>query len=1066
MNDNSLTAQLENVNLYHANIVKLANGYMQALTTQESEISVALENKDGGITNVLIPSNIALSNKLQRLLQSFDNLSGLTENQSALVAQDGSFREIFVTSHRKSLPSVMASDIDMASDVKLSTNTIIESLLSPLTEVELTLSADYQKTRQTRVTKLFVTDGDMSTFSDGMSYSEAKRILATGDFVWTEQEYDKLNQATQARYSGDFNVTSSVATANDTVLVTLESLRYNDSLNVVEQSKRLDVGDALTTKDGSVRISIQSINAKSDVLTCIYDAGIGSILTGEAQLSILSTEESKAIIRIPVRLKEQSIIFISPINDQTGFASSKSTAKLFIADNFTVVQAGETFRFNEFFSSKVADVGRYFESIVRESLIPANLGQTPTKPTLIAQDFEVVQINAHLTNSPTTEKLRKIQKEKDVITSQIEVLNSSIFTLTSKIAQGNYSTVSKRENDVSKRTAIINDKMQKTSLLGSLVGDINTLLKNTSEQASISPKYRVRGFWPIQRDIPSDITDPQKIVQYQARFRYVSNVGNSANATQLVYTDGENKVSASFTPWTTVKTEPLNRVVDKDGNSKWSINSPSDSDQSNINQLDVAIQYGESVEFQVKAMSEAGWPVAPVMSDWSDLVRVDFPVELLQESDTAAIARKNTEDALTVRVQQEFNNQGITEHLAGSFREQEKFFAHEAKRIASGYVTNEQTTISMFEYTSLLENRIKLLEELVDRRYATVSVQLVDEDLRTYDVNNFSTVKLFAGYYTEEVDLTEQSNWGSIVTKQFYLRLMNRNAQTVELLSITPGSLNQNVDNAAYDKSALLISGSNEVIDQKQGQIFYNRATNINGDADLYLATGGESSTLVSPADIDTTAVDSAKNVIQLDGGLVENFKLLSSAALNGYVAMTNLHPAYLEYRAQQDITILQTEFDRIKHFNSLYREVMVQNAKSNDLIIGFKQDDKYLVGQNTVGAAAYVDLNSLSSYQVEGIDSSASKQIFSGEQDSILIPIMFQYRMTDALGNPSGVSGNTMNSQFEYTKKIGFDLLISGKKFTFDVNINAKFRPTTASNTSLGIQPTTSINATQANII
>jgi hypothetical protein len=415
-----------------------------------------------------------------------------------------------------------------------------------------------------------------------------------------------------------------------------------------------------------------------------------------------------------------------------------------------------------------------------------------------------------------------------------------------------------------------------------------------------------------------------------------------------------------------------------------------------------------------------------------------------------------------VKIQQEFATQGITEHISKSFREQEKYFAHELKEIASGKVTSEQKQISALEYIQSLESKVQLLDEIVNRRYATVSLQIVDESLRTYDINHFSTIKLFAGYYTEEVDLTVDDNKGSIVEKTFYLKIINRNSQTVELLSISPGTLIQPTGSNIYADVPLLLTGSNAISRQLNGQIFYNRLTDINGVTELYNEASSATSTEIPTSDIDAGSLESIKNVVHLTGSSIEIVKLIEQPALSSYVAMTTSHPSYQAYlQNNANIQLLNDEFERIKWFNEWYRTSNVQTKINDNLLLSFAKSDKYLIGQNTVGASLYTSLNTIESFQVNGIDTADTKEIYSGEQDSVLIPITFQYRMTDALGFPNGLSNLTPNTNFEYSKKIGFDFLLSGKKFTFDVQVSAKFRPTSVSNNSLGIQTIGSITPT-----
>lgn len=1063
MTQNSLSSQLEHVNRQHENAIRLGNAFLKALTSQQSNVSVELEAADGTISTILIPSNIFLSNELTRVKDSLRTLTGLSDSQSALVSNDGAYREVFLSNNRKSYQPLAANEIVTNFDIKLSTNSIIEQLLSPLTEVEYTLPDEYKLSKRAKITKLTIDDGDISLLTEGMSYNETLQFLQQNNYTYVNKTYDVQTASYVSRYFGDFETLSASIDTSNRLVIVVDKLTYSDDLNVVFDSKELEIGDYLTSKDGSLKLQIHAINTQTNTITCNFISGVGSVNIGPNELSILSEDNNKTNVRIPVKLNEKSIIFISPIDSFTNFASAKSTSKIFDSDEYIVNVDGTTYGFNEYFSSKVVDMGNYFESIIRESMIPASLGEKPSKPELNATDFQVLQVNTHLTNTPTAKKLQKLQQEKDVLNSQISALNTSIATLSTKIAMGNYSTDAKRDSDIALRQNKINDKLQKTSLLSSIVNDISTALANNAEK-SISPKYRVRGFWPVQTDIPSSITDPQKIVQYQARYRYVSNTGNTANSPQVTYKDGENDISATFSAWNIVKTEPLERTIDEDGSITWIANSPVNSDQLNINQLDIPIQYGESVELQIRSISEAGWPNSPIMSDWSTLTRVDFPESLLQESDLAAIQRKNNQDVLNVKIQQEFSSQGVTQHIAEVIYEQDKYYAHDARKIASGEVSAEQKIISQFELNQLLKQQIQELNEIVNKRYASIAVQILDESLQTYDVNHFSTVKLFAGYYSDDVDLTESSNYGSIVTKIFYIRLINRNAQTVEMLSISPGSRVQNSGSSLYNNVPILLSGSNEVWPQKNAQIFYNRNVDINSSIDLYADDADDSINTVTTNDIDNSAIESQKNVVHLNSNIIEVVKLVNSASLENYAVLHKSHPAYLSYVASSDDSQILEEFSRIQKFNEYLRTNNIQNALVDDMILRFEDHDKYLIGKNTVGSALYASLNNIDAYQVEGIDTGSAKEIYSGEQDSILIPIVFQYRMTDALGNPNGSSELNQNSNFEYTKTLGVDMLINNKKFAFDIQISAKFRSSSISTNKLGVRSTSSIS-TNTNI-
>jgi hypothetical protein len=282
------------------------------------------------------------------------------------------------------------------------------------------------------------------------------------------------------------------------------------------------------------------------------------------------------------------------------------------------------------------------------------------------------------------------------------------------------------------------------------------------------------------------------------------------------------------------------------------------------------------------------------------------------------------------------------------------------------------------------------------------------------------------------------------------------------MLSICPGGLTQEVLAATYSSVPVKLN-TEGFVHQKKGQLFYNRLQNIDLTSNLY-DSANMSSYSIPSSDIDNTATVPERNVVhKTPAGSIDVVKLLPTANLDSYVGMTIDHPAYIDYKSTGNATEIDATFDRVKQFTSLFREATKQTLIGADKIYGFETNDRFLVGQNSVGAALNVSVNDFASFQVNGVDSSASKEIYSGAQDSIMIPIIFQYRMTDALGNVNGQQSLTASSNFEYAKTIGFDLFINNKLFSFDVEVYAKYRPSSTANQRLNVVP--SANNTRTKI-
>ncbi len=119
---------------------------------------------------------------------------------------------------------------------------------------------------------------------------------------------------------------------------------------------------------------------------------------------------------------------------------------------------------------------------------------------------------------------------------------------------------------------------------------------------------------------------------------------------------------------------------------------------------------------------------------------------------------------------------------------------------------------------------------------------------------------------------------------------------------------------------------------------------------------------------------------------------------------------------------------------------------------LGFTQGDKYLIGQNTCGAYLFMlppdtkALYSGSAIYNKGVILSPTAQ------NSIKIPIVMQFRMTDYDGVGStgtGIIGGYGTppsvTNLVYSKKIGLDIVVKDQEiFSFDVKVSAQYKPDT----------------------
>jgi hypothetical protein len=115
---------------------------------------------------------------------------------------------------------------------------------------------------------------------------------------------------------------------------------------------------------------------------------------------------------------------------------------------------------------------------------------------------------------------------------------------------------------------------------------------------------------------------------------------------------------------------------------------------------------------------------------------------------------------------------------------------------------------------------------------------------------------------------------------------------------------------------------------------------------------------------------------------------------------------------------------------------------------MSFDANDQYLLGGRSCGAFLFLAPININTLSVDGDNKQGSKKIFYGENNSVAVDVVFQYRMTDYAGNdPSTDIGRIAGqtglgiSNLTYTKKIGIDIFDKyDAEFSFDLEVFARY--------------------------
>ena len=425
-------------------------------------------------------------------------------------------------------------------------------------------------------------------------------------------------------------------------------------------------------------------------------------------------------------------------------------------------------------------------SFAQDKIPTSREGLTPNAPVLASDDFTVALINGQVSNSTAIIQLKKLNAQKNRVQSTLTELDTSIAQSRARIQTTNYSTEVERDADKNALQGLITERAAQAKLYASVVNQIDASAQDNSV-SSISPKYRVRGFWAMPEEKSAPETGVQDIIKFKYRYRYLSADGAANPVDQFNYTDGSGTSQGAFSNYVIIDSVLRPRTKNSiTGLYEWTPIDDDNADSVNINQLDIPIRKGEQVEIQAKSISEAGWPSNPLESEWSTTIRVEFPADLSSDSAIDAILSQNQEDLALVALNENLESIGLPTHLSSSFTANETYFAHSSPVIASGFLSENQTPIDLFTKLNEMQNQLDLFAEILNSTQGELTTTLVDDTGNTFNLRRNSVTKVFAGFYSQEVrDLDDPR--GAVISKTYFINIANSSQTALQLIARITG---------------------------------------------------------------------------------------------------------------------------------------------------------------------------------------------------------------------------------------------------------------------------------------
>lgn len=724
MNKNTFAENMEELVNKSNSAISILSGMADSLITDSESVAVKVDD-----SSIIIPS---YNNILNRIKVVEDTVAAITTGNGTITLADGTNRNITVDTLMQ-IPNKIENVANVTA-FDVNSNWFFEDLMFPKIVVKLNLKDKIDDNSDRIVVKRIILDikGNLDTVTrdfysyniknQKLSYADVINLITTNkDIQYYEDEQIVDLPLYEVRYIGDFTIKDIEIIGVDTWYY-LDDLYYgvfDSSLQTVTKNIRLTIGDTL--KFDESLYTVTEVDEKNNRIK--IKSKMGFNYPGVAhQLSIYNNPFADKFIEIPIGYNEINCIFLKGVNEKYNTVSYEWSDCISFISNDLVYSNDLNMNLSTYYNTFVADFGANFIAQAKERVINNYNGKIPNAPVLNVDDFSVVQINTQINSALNNNTIKTTQ-------SSILNLKSKIKTLKNTIANQKFDLV--KITDANSRLQQLNFIAENTNNLRNLTTEYVTnvdylnafILDN--KIVKTSPKYRIRGFFDIP-DAQYSFVDgntkagKQEIIGFDIAYRYLKLDNTGVELTTYNYVDkNNNQITATFSDWTTYRSKIRQKRYDMETDSYyWEVENVGDGSEININQIDIPITAGEKVEFKVRAISEAGYPTNPLLSDWSNSVIIEFPENVSASNQINNIIDDVNAEMTSIKLDETLRAAGFNSHIDDEYSSpvDNVTYHHDAANIMYQSLDDSGVykTTSLSNYINTLLERIKTLENKIN----------------------------------------------------------------------------------------------------------------------------------------------------------------------------------------------------------------------------------------------------------------------------------------------------------------------------------------------------------------
>ena len=826
--------RLEQLTEQNLDILKTLNN---SFFTKRDHLTVSMSDNQ-----YVIPSFISLENKVNALQEAFNNLVNAPAAGEAYFQYDGNSKTIQVRGFNNT-PNALYLKPENAEKFLYNDINFFKDMIKPDAHVRFdltTLPDDISRVIVKKVVPItakakavlssYVSE---ENFSVSAPYRELYKQLSIMTKGVDYEEYDTVKQLPirQAIGTGVYVITDIIKDETLSDLTEQLTLKFaqNTQLYYKKFDETIDVelepGQYLTTYDGRVKLQIVEVNQRSNQLVLRICNGdyldIAPYKGTETELQniqdlhklrFFSDRDYSEDKYIDVTLEENQYIgiFVAALNDRMNVQAPWGEGV--IVDSYKIKNAvKDTESYQTFYKDNVKNIGDILSEIV--AIIDTNITKYPKedfdtftqfKPVIQTSDLSVVQINKHLNDSPTIQRIRSLYSQKKQYELDLDAIQKKISDIQSTLAANSFDDTSNirtiYESQLNENTA---KKNEIVTAINNVINEI-ALAANQSEVPIENAKYHIRGYFDWQAiadDNPALAPFVQHVRAIEVQYRYKNKDKTTGNADS--FQDGK----FIFSDWNMMKRFDRVKTPKCDIDSQYTFSYDEATDDKNIpsfNQIDIPISQGETVDIRLKVVWDFGAPFIETTSSWSLIVNIAFPQELLKDVQILTIIEENNNDIETNRFKNILIIEGVKEHVEDKLDDQDISYFHHSEHIASGFYTEERRIIPLKDKLSALDSAIISLQDVV---YGTntdnLKIEFIFNSTSTLivrDMDNVVNVSVDKG--DDEYPVNASEDEGALAFANVAnIQITNTSTHTVNMYSLFPGSRTRKIASEGSIKS-------------------------------------------------------------------------------------------------------------------------------------------------------------------------------------------------------------------------------------------------------------------------